>query len=117
MPSDDYTVIGGGLKLKGSKPTGVTKKKKKDKIPKDGASTLISKDSKDTEGESKSAIHKALEDEDTDMKYRMEEDKAKMRELDPRDNDGKTASERQFEEMRRKRVCHIFSSLTSIFPF
>ena len=106
MPSDDYAAIRGGLKLKGSKPAGVTKKKKKSKAPKDSNTT--SKDT--TEGET-TALQKALEDEDAEAS-RLKDgkgedlDETKLRELDPRDDDGKTASERQYEEMRRKRVCH-----------
>jgi len=44
MPSDEYkTAIGGGLKLKGSKPSGVTKskKKKKSKKPEEAESSKL----------------------------------------------------------------------------
>lgn len=113
MPSDEYTssTIRGSLKLKGrSKPEGVKKKKKKSKPSV-------------TDGES-SALQKAVEEEDTlaagsskdvakskrKEKERSEEgeeelDEERLRELDPRGGDGKTASERAYEEMRRKRVC------------
>ena len=122
MPSDDYSAIRGGLKLKGSKPAGVTKKKKKSKTPKDTNTTSNDDASQDiAEGEKskQSALQKVLEDEDFDMRDKdgkgirgdgegEELDEAKLRELDPRDDDGKTASERQYEDMRRKRVCFFF---------
>ncbi|KAE9366090.1 DUF1754-domain-containing protein [Stipitochalara longipes BDJ] len=102
MPGDEYSsVVRGGLKLKG----GVTKKKKKSK-PKTA----------DEEGK-KDALRKALEDEDTAVGKEIEKRKAKDgeeeaegerdgvdRELEERGNDGKTASERAYEEMRRKRL-------------
>jgi protein FAM32A len=103
MPGDEYSsVVRGGLKLKG----GVTKKKKKSK-PK----------SADAEGK-KDAIRKALEDEDTAVGKEIEKRKAKEgeeevegdggdRELEERGGDGKTASERAYEEMRRKRVSFV----------
>ena len=119
MPSDDYTssTIRGSLKLKGgpSKPEGVKKKKKK---PKPSTTT-----------ESSSSLQKALEDEDTiagnkdlvtskgkrkdkDAEGEEEElDEEQLRQLDPRGGDGKTASERAYEEMRRKRVCQLLAFL------
>jgi protein FAM32A len=122
MPSDDYSAIRGGLKLKGSKPAGVTKKKKKSKTPKDTNTTSNDDASQDiAEGEKSklSALQKALEDEDVDMRGKdgkgEELDEVKLRELDPRDDDGKTASERQYEDMRRKRVCFfVFSTYCSV---
>jgi protein FAM32A len=106
MPSDEYApVIRGALKLKGSGPSGVTKKKKKK--PKPAAESSEDK---------KSAIQKALEDEDASTSKEISERKAKgdddaedgSRDLEEKGNDGKTASERAFEEMRRKRVCFAF---------
>jgi len=106
MPSDDYTSTSrGSLKLKGSTPSGIKKKKKKDK----------SKLSVVAEGgaAADSALQKVLADEDTstmkghdDKKGERDEelDETQLRELETRDGDGKTASERQYEEMRRKRV-------------
>jgi protein FAM32A len=89
MGSDDYSsAIGGGLKLKGAKPAGINKKKKKNK----------SKD-KVTEGASeskKSALQKALEDEEADVRAEDSEEGSM--------GDGKTEAERKHEEMRRKRV-------------
>jgi protein FAM32A len=104
MPSDEYApIVRGGLKLKGSKPAGISKNKKKKPKP------------KETEAQSsKTALQKALEDEDASAGKEMgrgegkegeEADQAELRELETRGDDGKTASERQYEEMRRKRVC------------
>jgi protein FAM32A len=99
MPSDEYApIVRGALKLKGSTPTGVTKKKKKKK-------------EKAGEEEKKSAIQKALEEEDASTSREImksestgEDGEEGERELEERGNDGKTASERAYEEMRRKRV-------------
>jgi len=101
MPADEYSsVVRGGLKLKGSAPSGVSKKKKKDKKPK----------AADGESESKKdALRKALEDEDSAIvkaraKGEGEGEEEGDGELEERGNDGKTASERAYEEMRRKRL-------------
>ncbi len=106
MPSDDYIpVVRGALKLKGSGPSGVTKKKKKSKTkPTDPSSS--SSDPKTT------ALQKALEEEDAATSSKKggrsgedgDLDEEKLRELEERDGDGKTASERAYEEVRRKRV-------------
>jgi protein FAM32A len=106
MPADEYSsVVRGGLKLKGG--SGVTKKKKKSKA-------------KLADGEKKDAIQKALEDEDASTAKEIEKRKVEGdgegeeegdRELEERGNDGKTASERAYEEMRRKRVCLEFTSM------
>jgi protein FAM32A len=116
MPSDDYaSTVRGSLKLKGSKPDGIKKKKKK---PRTTTDTEASSENK------KSVLQQALEDEDAegskdvvkgkrmgDGEEGAEElDEEKLRELDPRGGDGKTASERAYEEMRRKRVCCSLSS-------
>ena len=104
MPSDDYaSTVRGSLKLKGSKPEGIKKKKKK---PKPSTDSETSKDAKST-------LQQALADEDGEAGKELvkgedgeeELDDEKLRELDPRGGDGKTASERAYEEMRRKRVC------------
>ncbi|EHK98643.1 hypothetical protein M7I_5527 [Glarea lozoyensis 74030] len=90
MPSDDYTpIVRGGLKLKGaSAPSGIKKKKKKSKptVNEEGLSKAIDSDA----GSSKKAA--AQEEEGLDL-----------RELEPKDFDGKTATERAYEETRRKR--------------
>jgi protein FAM32A len=106
MPSDAYaSVVRGGLKLKGS--AGITKKKKKKSKERDGE---VGEGKKD-------ALQKALEDEDSALSKVKGKRKAEEggdaegqlveegdRELEERGNDGKTASERAYEEMRRKRV-------------
>ena len=111
MPGDEYTsTIRGGLKLKGAKPSGVTKKKKKPKAPKESDSRAEAEGS----GGEKGALQKALEDEDAETsRHKDEPSEAQLRELDPRGDDGKTASERQYEEMRRKRVRLLLPTLLS----
>jgi protein FAM32A len=105
MPSDEYSIIRGGLKLKGSKPTGVTKTRKKK------SSSGSKKEKKASDEEKESSLQKALADEDSTSRPKgggkegegiTEEE---LKQLDPADGDGKTASERQMEEMRRRRVC------------
>jgi len=105
MPADEYApVVRGALKLKGSTPSGIKKKKKKPKIS-------------DTEASSskKSALQSALEEEDAESSKAIakkgkgeaaeeELDEEALRELEERGGDGKTASERAYEEMRRKRL-------------
>lgn len=104
MPTDDYTpVVRGALKLKGSGPSGVTKKKKKSKTPKTPKP--------ESSSASTSALQKALQEEDNTAESANGRERgdgdngAELRELEERGNDGKTASERAREEMRRKRVC------------
>lgn len=106
MTSGDYaSAVRGGLKLKGAaKPAGIKKKKKKDR-------------SKDTEAESeskKSALQRALEEEDAGTSKEMvrggkgegeDMSEDQLRELEEKGGDGKTAAERAYEEMRRRRVC------------
>jgi len=113
MTSDDYaSAVRGGLKLKGAaKPAGIKKKKKKDKT-------------KETEAESeskKTALQRALEEENAGTSKEMvrggkgegeDMNEDQLRELEEKGGDGKTAAERAYEEMRRRRVCSIFS-----FPF
>lgn len=113
MPSDDYTssTIRGSLKLKGgpSKPEGVKKKKKKPKAPITESSPALQKaleDENAVAGEGSNDIIKTKskrKDKDADAEEE-ELDDEQLRELDPRGGDGKTASERAYEEMRRKRV-------------
>ena len=103
MASDDYApVVRGGLKLKGaSKPPGITKKKKKRE------KSSLSTSAEPSESK-KSALQKALEEEDSELKDNKDEvelSEEQLRELVERDpNDGKTAAERAMEEMRKKRV-------------
>jgi len=109
MVSDEYApLVRGGLKLKGgSKPSGIAKTKKK------------AKKTKEPEPRTQALLQKALEDEDSAASKEIEESRKESGEeegLDEgkelgvvreeeRGNDGKTASERAHEEMRRKRVC------------
>lgn len=100
MPTDDYaSTARGGLKLKGgNKPTGIEKKKKKKKAP--PAAPDASTSQKET------ALAKALADEDATATTGAEElNEAQLRSLEEVGGDGKTASERAQEEMRRRRVC------------
>ncbi|ESZ91899.1 hypothetical protein SBOR_7693 [Sclerotinia borealis F-4128] len=111
MP-DDYSSTGGGLKLKGaSTGAGITKKKKKKK------NIATTTTSSSTAG-SETVLQKALKDEDTLETTSLGEDgrnidgedevmglnEEQLTELDPRDQSGKTASERAHEEMRRRRL-------------
>jgi protein FAM32A len=108
MTTDDYApAVRGGLKLKGSKPSGVVKNKKKKKAK--DPSTTTSADAEKAGGESSSAIQKALEDEDAATRQRSTEEggglsEHELRDLEKRDHDGKTAAEKAYEEMRKKRV-------------
>lgn len=114
MPSDEYTSVSrGGLKLKGASSSKISKKKKKPKP------------SVESEEGRKSALAKVVEDEDEKVRGKVKDgegegemdrdgEENEMRELDPRDGDGKTASERAQEEMRRRRVSSHFPHL---FPF
>lgn len=113
MPADEYApVVRGALKLKGSAPSGIKKKKKKPKTSESEASSSTKK----------SALQSALEEEDAESSKAVvkgkgnakgedgveeELDEVALRELEERGGDGKTASERAYEEMRRKRVCFL----------
>lgn len=121
MASSEYSIIRGGLKLKGSKPTGVTKTKKK-------KSSSAKKDKVQENPSEEISLQKALADEDSSTAkdkdgLGKELSEEELKQLDPTDGDGKTAAERQMEEMRRRRVClslslpiHSFYSFPS-FPF
>lgn len=109
MGGDDYSsAIGGGLKLKGSKPSGIKKKKSKSskssssttalsttttltKRPSSTSPAPLASDSKDTPTTSASA-----KDEEDALWRQVEE-----RELE---QDYKTPTEKRHEEMRRKRL-------------
>ncbi|PBP16188.1 DUF1754-domain-containing protein [Diplocarpon rosae] len=110
MPGDEYaSVVRGGLKLKGGAPTGIPKKKKK--------KSKAASESEASSASKKSALQSALEDEDAGSSQAivrrkersqdgngMDLDEERLRELEGRGGDGKTASERAYEEMRRKRL-------------
>jgi protein FAM32A len=91
MPSSDYTSAGGGLKLKGAKPTGIEKKRKKKSSSKSTAAA--SKDATPAKDDT------ANPEDTTDLEQR---EKNKEESLVP--DDGKTEYERRHEETRRKRV-------------
>lgn len=116
MPSEDYTpTVRGSLKLKGSTPSGITKKKKKkdkSKLADAITSTTSEKASHEEDmeqGEEKRSnlLRKEKKREGEEGEQDEELTDAQLKELETRDvhGDGKTASERQYEEMRRKRVC------------
>jgi len=95
MPTDDYTsTVRGGLKLKGgTKPEGITKKKKKKKAatePSQLARALGESSAKGEDG-----------DRDGESDGLTEEE---LKLLEERGGDGKTAAERAQEEMRRRRL-------------
>ncbi|KAH6673127.1 hypothetical protein B0J14DRAFT_639095 [Halenospora varia] len=105
MPSDEYASTSrGGLKLKGAKPTGVEKKKKKKSktVPSAGATASSSKDVPEDEPASSKSIEKRRKSNEEDNEEELDE--SKLRELEDRGHDGKTASERAYEETRRKRL-------------
>jgi protein FAM32A len=96
MPSSDYTSAGGGLKLKGAKPTGIEKKRKKKSSSKFTAVTTTAASSKDA---TPAKDDTADPETTTDLEQR---EKNKEESLIP--DDGKTEYERRHEETRRKRV-------------
>lgn len=115
MPTDEYApTVRGGLKLKGSKPAGIEKKKKKKKSSSVPSSSEPASTSKDLTTTTTSTKPTSKEEEE-------EIDEEKLRELEERGGDGKTDSERAYEEMRRKRVGFPFHSfpfiLLILFPF
>jgi protein FAM32A len=95
MPSSDYTSAGGGLKLKGAKPTGVEKKRKKKSSSKSIAVTTAASSKDATPAKDDTADPATT----TDLEQR---EKNKEESLIP--DDGKTEYERRHEETRRKRV-------------
>lgn len=103
MGKDDYSSTGGGLKLKGSKPLGVEKKRKK-KVPA-STSTTLAKDTLQEKSDTASSLQAALLEEHQTM---SREDGKAEDEADPKRNEldeiHKTEAERRHEEMRRKRL-------------
>lgn len=106
MAGDDYSsAIGGGLKLKGSKPSGI--KKKKSKSSKAGAaaastSTSITKRASSTSPPPPAATPPT----DSKEASAKDEEDALWRQVDEREQeqDYKTPTEKRHEEMRRKRL-------------
>ncbi len=105
MPSDEYApVVRGALRLKGGTTSGVKKhKKKKDKKPKSEAEV--------------GAIEKALGEGGKGKEAQIEGEAEGMGELETRGGDGKTAAERAYEEVRRRRVCLIYFIVSILLPF
>jgi protein FAM32A len=112
MGNEDYSaVVGGGLKLKGGKPTGVVKKKKKKDKEKDKErvqeKAVALEDALSTGSGSEIAVVKSRSPEEAGREYDKEgEEEAREGSYDH--HDGKTEAERKHEEMRRKRVCLYF---------
>jgi len=103
MGKDDYSSTGGGLKLKGSKPSGVEKKRKK-KISA-STSTTIAKETSHEKTDTASSLQAALLEEHETMSREdgKEEDEADSK-RNKLDEIHKTEAERRHEEMRRKRL-------------
>ena len=103
MGKDDYSSTGGGLKLKGSKPSGVEKKRKK-KVPASTTTTVI-KETSQEKPDTASTLQAALLEEHETMSREVsktdEDADSKRNELD---EIHKTEAERRHEEMRRKRL-------------
>lgn len=98
MPSSDYSnAVGGGLKLKGAKNTGVKKHKKKKAKPEASESKATSAE-KEQNGETSTALQKALAEEESEETH----ERAKLERGDK--DAGKTEAQRKHEEIRRKRV-------------
>lgn len=90
--------IGGALKLKGGKPTGIDKKAKKKKKPEE-IKAIADDDA---------AVEQGLEVTPDDIKSAAKEQRERLANIQ------KTESEKRFEETRRKRVrllCDIDSNI------
>lgn len=112
MGKDDYTATSGGaLKLKGAKPTGIDKKRKKklqsatDSVVTKKTDTAIAAEEGDDEEKRKGNFAGVLGEE-------MDELRRDEGDGEEGDIGGKTEAQRRFEETRRKRV-----SLCSVAPF
>jgi len=103
MGKDDYSSTGGGLKLKGSKPSGVEKKRRK-KVSASTTTTTV-KDTSEEKPGTASTLQAALMEEHDTMSRELgkadEDADSKRNELD---EIHKTEAERRHEEMRRKRL-------------
>jgi len=101
MGKDDYSSTGGGLKLKGAKPTGVEKKRKKK------TSSSISKLEDTSAQKPLDPTRLATTDEDdehTDERALAKATDAESKARNELDMMHKTEAERRHEEMRRKRL-------------
>lgn len=92
MGEDEYTAVGGGLRLKGVQGGKIEKKKKKKKKVKAEA-----------EGEGKGVEKREREESEGSSKGKEGSPSKKEKEEEPI-YVGKTAAERRFEEMKEKRV-------------
>jgi len=106
MPSDDYiSAVGGGLKLKGGAPAGVKKKKKKKKTQKDISQGSTAKLEKNLEDMLEETADELKQGEGAADQDKMPEEAGDDREdEDGERGDGKTETERRYEEMRRRRL-------------
>ncbi|OBT93985.1 hypothetical protein VE01_07114 [Pseudogymnoascus verrucosus] len=111
MGGDDYSsAIGGGLKLKGSKPSGI--KKKKSKSSKSSSSTAAASSTSTTLTKRPTSASPAPASTPTDTKEApasasaKDEEDALWRQVEEREleQDYKTPTEKRHEEMRRKRL-------------
>jgi protein FAM32A len=107
MPGNEYaSAIGGGLKLKGSKPSGVAKKKKKKEKKSAGVSQEVALE-KAVEGAEVVNVEKQEITDDTVSKERKDASAERDGERDDGDGEGdgyKTETQKRHEEMRRKRL-------------
>jgi len=98
MPSSDYgNAVGGGLKLKGVKDSGVKKHKKRKAKTESAEQQLIAHSG---EAEEITTTQKALAEGEADQK----DDVVERREAEVTEY-GKTEAQRRHEERRKKRVC------------
>ena len=106
MPPSEYTSAGGGLKLKGAKPAGVDKKRKKSKKDKPSTSTSAASKSLDTLGSETKANTPAEEGAqyDREKSRTVGVSREASGSVEPEHGRMKTEAERRHEEIRRKRV-------------
>ncbi|KFZ13699.1 hypothetical protein V501_03588 [Pseudogymnoascus sp. VKM F-4519 (FW-2642)] len=113
MGGDDYSsAIGGGLKLKGSKPSGIKKKKSKSSKSSKSSSTAATTTSTTLTKRPTSASPPPSTTPTTDTKEApasasaKDEEDALWRQVEEREleQDYKTPTEKRHEEMRRKRL-------------
>jgi protein FAM32A len=108
MPNDDYTsAIGGGLKLKGSKPSGVKKKKRSkpssSSLAATSASASTDTPASRTEAERESQAFEAERERELGLEAEISASEAAHSDTGAEKN-YKTPAERRHEEMRRKRL-------------
>ena len=107
MTGDDYAPsVGGGLKLKGSKPLGVKKKKSKSKAaPSTSASTTVAKHTSTPPPATESSKATTTADSQPPPTTKAQDEEASLwRQVEEREQDYKTPTEKRHEEMRRKRL-------------